>query len=456
MLGCGGLFAPTIRHHNGRFYVICTNASTTPAFKVDNFYIWTDDIWNGPWSDPVFFPFRGIDPSLFFEDGRAYVQGSFSLGMDKHPSCTIKQFEMDMETGKPLAEPVEIWAGHSRVDTEGPHIYRKDGYYYLLAAEGGTFEHHMLSIARSKNLWGPYESFGGNPIMTSDGKPGEYIQNIGHGELVEDSTGQWWAVVLGVRKANGSHPLGRESFLTPVEWPAGGWPIVSQPRSTFTAPAVVPCASPSEDARIQELFDKNTTATPRHLEYLHIRDPDPACYRLPAADGEGITLRPSLADLSQPTGTSTFVGKRQRSLDTVAEATLDLASISPGKTEIVTGLTVYKHHIHHISLQYEAKTGVVTFRGVNQVTGLSRVTGVSLAVSEDETRLNFKVQASATEYRGYVCAGSETGQGWTYLGSWNTADFTENEMTGPILGLFATSPRVSDGSNEVVFTKLDV
>lgn len=100
-------------------------------------------------------------------------------------------------------------------DSEGLHIYRKDGWYYLLIAEGGTFEHHMLCIARSKSIWDPSESYERNPILTLDGST-KYIQNTGRGELFQDSDGAWWAVVLGVRDEQGSSPMGRETFLTPV------------------------------------------------------------------------------------------------------------------------------------------------------------------------------------------------------------------------------------------------
>ncbi|UPL03276.1 hypothetical protein LCI18_014210 [Fusarium solani-melongenae] len=454
-LASGGLFAPTIRYHQGRFYIICTNASTAPKFKVENFFLWTDDIWNGSWSDPIPFAFRGIDPSLFFEDDKTYVQGAFSLGMGKHPSCTIKQFEIDIVTGKPLTEPKEIWAGHSRIDTEGPHIYQKDGWYYLLAAEGGTFEHHMLSIARSKDIWGPYEGFEGNPIMTSDGKPGELIQSIGHGELVEDATGQWWAVVLGVRKMHGSHPLGRETFLTPVHWPEGGWPLVSQPREFFKAPEVVPGGG----TRAQDLFEEKISKVPGDVDYLYIRDPEPKCYRFSNKEDGRITLHPSLTDLSQPSGTSTFVGRRQRSFDAVAEATIVLGTIRPGETHVVTGLSVYKHHLHHVSLRYEASTGRVTFYGENKTTGMSWDTGMSLIVLEGDMLLDLKIEASATEYRGYARVQSRnnsTIDEWTDLGSWQTVGFTANEMTGPILGIFANSPRESDRSRDVIFNKMDV
>ncbi|KAL2203662.1 hypothetical protein CC79DRAFT_1388281 [Sarocladium strictum] len=437
MLACGGLFAPTIRHHEGRFFIICTNATTNPVFRVQNFYIWTDDIWDGLWSNPVEFPFKGIDPSLFFEDGRAYVQGSFSLGMDQNPSCTIKQFEINIETGQPMSEPVEIWPGHSKIDTEGPHIYKRDGWYYLLVAEGGTFQHHMLSIARARSIWGPYEGFEKNPIMTSDGKPGEYIQNIGHGELVEDAAGRWWATVLGVRKRHDCHPLGRETFLAPVEWPVDGWPSISQPAATFTAP----------DKR----FDKRVASVNADVGFVYIRDSEPSNYQMPHGESKQIVLRPSLGDLSQSTGTATFVGRRQRALSAVTKATLDLAGSGGRDTDIIAGLAIYKHNLHHVLLRYDFKTRTVTFRGVNQVTGLSKEAGPSFVVGDSVGALQFKIETSDAEYHGFVSVDGPFEKGWQSLGTWQTSDFTANEMTGPVFGVFAHSSSEDDLSSEVVF-----
>ena len=223
MIAVGGLYAPTIRYHRGKFYIICTNVFDG---QFDNFYITCNDIGANEWSDPIHFEFHGIDPSLFFDDdGRSYVQGSHVFDYSKQPSCVIRQFEIDIETGKPLTEQRDIWGGHSKIVPEGPHIYKRGTWYYLLIAEGGTFEHHMLSIARSRNVWGPFESYEKNPILTADGTNSE-IQNVGHGELFQDEQGLWWAVALGVRNYDGIYPMGRETFLTPVDWPSGGWPTI--------------------------------------------------------------------------------------------------------------------------------------------------------------------------------------------------------------------------------------
>lgn len=127
MVASAGLFAPTLRHHKGTFYIACTNCfHHEDAWRYENFLVSCKDIVSGTWSDPLFFPFQGIDPDLFFDDdGRVYVQGSWQMDRLKQPSCTIKQFEIDVTSGKPLSEPREIWGGFARYDTEGPHIYKR-------------------------------------------------------------------------------------------------------------------------------------------------------------------------------------------------------------------------------------------------------------------------------------------------------------------------------------------
>jgi beta-xylosidase len=163
----GGLYAPTIRYNNGTIYVVCTNilhAENSDKGVAKNFIVSTTDIWSGVWSDPVYFEFDGIDPSIFFDDdGKSYMQGSASPG----PMTKIHLFEIDLQTGKKLSEEKKIWDGTGGIYPEGPHMYKKDSWFYIMISEGGTCEGHMITVARSKNIWGPYEPFQQNPILTA-------------------------------------------------------------------------------------------------------------------------------------------------------------------------------------------------------------------------------------------------------------------------------------------------
>lgn len=212
-----GLFAPTIRFHNGRFYVVCTDNT-----KDRNFYVYTDDP-HGEWSEPVDLHQSGIDPSLLFEDGTCYFT---SNGRDENNVPCIQQSEINIETGEIINGPHIIWYGSGGRLVEGPHLYKIGEYYYLIAAEGGTEYGHMETYARSSSPFGPFENYAKNPILTNRNQGDDEIQGTGHAELVEDYDGNWWMHFHGFRqlkKWRQFHTLGREGFLMPVLWDDSGW-----------------------------------------------------------------------------------------------------------------------------------------------------------------------------------------------------------------------------------------
>lgn len=432
MVASAGLFAPTIRHHQGTFYIVCTNCfHHEDAWRYENFIISCKDIESGAWSDPLFFPFQGIDPDLFFdEDGSAYIQGSWQMDRLKQPSCTIKQFEIDVASGKPLSEPREIWGGYMRYDTEGPHIYKKGAWYYLLVAEGGTFEHHLLSIARCRSVAGPYESFAGNPILTADGKD-EYIQNVGHGDLFQDEFGLWWAAVLGVRDQPGQ-PLGRETFLTPVDWPEGGWPRISQPTMKFYRHSLLQTGS------------KLTASNHDRNEFCYVRDPILAHYRLSQESRDLISLRATPNIPSSSTGTFTFIGKRQRSMKCVATTILELAGKDEESEDLIAGLVLYKDHLRYASIAYNSAASQVQLDISNSKSHGCQARAHK--VSPSIMRLGLKIAAFPEKYVFLYHDGLEAGGSWAELGVVDVQSLHAREFTGPVLGMFATG-----GNREAVF-----
>ena len=207
---CLNIYAPTIRYHDGLFYVIVTNVT---GDNHGNFIITAKDP-AGEWSDPIALPFPGIDPSLFFdEDGKVYY-----LGTDGG----IYLSEMDITTGAAIGETHRLWHGTAN-NPEGPHLYKIDGMYYLLLAQGGTEICHMAVLARSESILGPYEPCPHNPVLTNIGQS-LAIKAAGHADLVEDAEGNWWAVCLGIRPLAYPfrHNLGRETMLVPAKW-ENGW-----------------------------------------------------------------------------------------------------------------------------------------------------------------------------------------------------------------------------------------
>lgn len=224
-----GLFAPTIRYHDGLFWIICTLVDQRDGQRGGNFYVTATDP-AGPWSDPVWIDESGIDPSLFFDDdGRIWVHGT-RLAVDPlwHDQTEVWIRELDPVAGRLVGDEHVVWHGalENAVWAEGPHLYRVDGTYYLLAAEAGTEFHHAISVARADAVTGPYVGHKGNPVLTHRhlGR-GTDVVGVGHADLVQAVDGSWWAVLLAMRPYGGYHyNLGRETFLVPLVW-EDGWPV---------------------------------------------------------------------------------------------------------------------------------------------------------------------------------------------------------------------------------------
>lgn len=220
--GCrnsGGIYAPTIRYHKGTFYMITTNVTDK-----GNFIVHTDDI-RGEWSDPFWIDQGGIDPSLFWDDDdRCYYCSTGMLDGVRG----IVGFEINPKTGEILSEKKILSEGCGGQCAEGPHIYKKDGYYYLFIAEGGTEYAHRETVQRAASVWGPYTPCPHNPIISHRDYKKSEIHATGHVDLVDDANGNWWLVFLGIRRFSHAllHNLGRETFLAPVTWDENGWPVV--------------------------------------------------------------------------------------------------------------------------------------------------------------------------------------------------------------------------------------
>ena len=179
-----GIYAPTIRHHNGVFYMITTNVSDK-----GNFYVTSTNPLEG-WSEPIWVNQGGIDPEIFFdEDGKSYFLSNGDY---------IQMAEIDLQTGELLTESRNIWGGTGGRYPEAPHIYKKDGYYYLVLAEGGTEFGHKVTIARSRDIYGPYEANPANPILTHQKRWSETnpIQGVGHADFIQAHDSSWWCVFL--------------------------------------------------------------------------------------------------------------------------------------------------------------------------------------------------------------------------------------------------------------------
>ena len=254
----GGIWAPSLSHHDGRFWLVYTNMRTrTGPYKDMVNRLVTAEAIEGPWSDPIDLNSRGFDPSLFHDDnGRKWLVQILWDHRKNHPSFAgITVQEYDPAARALCGKPVNIFSKDLLI--EGPNLYKRNGWYYLLLAEGGTSWNHAVSLVRSRCLTGPYEADPEGVVLTSSGRPELALQKAGHGELVETPAGEWFLVHLASRPLTTPQgprcPLGRETCLQNVVWSDAGWLRLA---TGGTAPAItimgprhhpVPAGSPAAE-----------------------------------------------------------------------------------------------------------------------------------------------------------------------------------------------------------------
>ena len=351
--GNSGIYAPTIRYNNGRFYMVTT---VFPSRR--HFYVWTDNP-AGEWSEPVVIDFAigSCDPTLYFEDNKCYFLWK---------EGDIKICEIDVETGKQLGEIHHLGTGLGGRYPEGPHIYKKDGYYYLLLAEGGTEHGHHVNILRSKSLFGPYEANPANPILThfSMKMQNSPIQGLGHADLVQAPDSSWWMICLGYRTSGYlQHVMGRETMLAPVQWEQGCWPVVNRDGTLQTNMKcrTLPLVPMAKDP-IKEEFNYVKRKAPKDsyhslglpMGWMSLCNPDYTKYSLSERKG-WLRLYPSTTDLSQ-TASPTFVARRQTELKFSATALFDLSHLTQ---DMLAGLTAYAAPLNHYDVVVEKRNGKI-------------------------------------------------------------------------------------------------
>lgn len=411
-----GIYAPTIRYHEGTFYMITTNVTSGGNFMV------TAANPAGPWSEPIWLKQPGIDPSLFFEDGKCYMMSN--------PDNTIMLCEIDPTTGQQLTESKPLWQGTGGRWPEGPHIYKKDGYYYLLISEGGTELAHKLTIARSRDIYGPYESNPANPILTNCSMAGQnmQIQGTGHGDFVQDANGAWWVVFLAYRNFGGNyHHMGRETCLAPVEWGEGAWPVVNGGRPIDTQMAV--------DRKINQApasINEPTspiTAKPAP-EWIYIQNPIPANYQHQNGKLTLIAGNGTLTDNDRPT----FIGRRQEHARFMMEAEISAAAGTGG-------LTVYQINDGHADFCLTEEGEIAVRLQMKSVS--SDLYRMPIRLSADK-KVVMRVESDGEKYYfSYRFANDNRSHAAGSLECSLLSTETVGGFTGVILGMFADAGRLT-------------
>jgi xylan 1,4-beta-xylosidase len=394
-----GLFAPTIRHHDGTFYVI--NTMVDGRAKKGNFIVTAPHI-EGPWSDPFWLDDApGIDPSLLFDDnGRAWFVGNRPSPDRKYDGhCEIWLQELDIKTMRLTGPKHPLWDGALKRATwsEGPHLYKINGLYYLLTAEGGTGHEHSVVIARSDKVKGPYEGCPRNPILTHRQLGLEYpIVGTGHADLVDTAGGQWWMVLLAMRPYGGYfYNLGRETFLTPVGWEEG-WPVVN--------PGV---GRVEFESRAPDLPEQRWPDTPAcdhfespalGLQWNFLRTPREPSWSLDERPGHlRLRLRPQT--LAEPANPS-FIGRRQQHMRFTVRAVMEF---TPRSADECAGLALLQNDNFHFRFVVSGEKNPV-------VRLIKREKGGETILAERPApagKVYFKVAADGQEYGFYTAAECE-------------------------------------------------
>ncbi len=429
----GGVFAPTIRYHDGRFYMITNNNSTNK-----NFYVYTDDIY-GEWSEPIEIDMNGIDPSLLFDEGHVYA---LTNGQDDDGNWGIVQCEIDIETGAKLGETKCLWKGSGGRYIESPHMYRVGDYYYLMIAEGGTEYGHMVTYARSASPWGPFTDYAKNPVLTNRNKAPFLIQGIGHGDLIQNTDGHWYMVTLGFRQIGTWEPyhnLGREVYLTPVQFDPDGWFTCGDDGTT--APSYQIPGDFVQERKTEYTF-RNTDWS---IDWAYLRKYHPENYLLSDKSallrGTSITLE----DVDSPT----FLALRQKEfcMEVSAKVILEEGRMTSGqedgqsllKTVPSAGLTVYMCEDEHYDVEL-----AMTPRGLAAelrlcIGGIKHIHSMHLPKKEaNEKGAVLSIRSDHEKYEFYVQFASEERP--VFLGSGRTkylSSEVSGGFTGVMVGMYA-------------------
>ncbi|HEY7236386.1 MAG TPA: glycosyl hydrolase 115 family protein [Gemmatimonadaceae bacterium] len=401
-----GIFAPTIRYHDGTFYLITTCVDCGGNFIV------TATNPAGPWSEPIWLrDFDGIDPSLFFDDdGRAYiVNNGPPAEPPRYPGHrAIWMQEYDVRAHRMIGPRAVIVNGgvdlsKKPIWIEAPHILKVAGRYYLICAEGGTADQHSEVVFRSDSVRGPYVPYSHNPILTqrqlSPARPAP-ITSTGHADFVETSHGEWWSVFLGVRPYGPDLTnIGRETFMLPVTW-QGGWPTILDDTSTVPyvhrAPALAPNADSATSLGGNFVVRDEFTSPKLGAAWVMIRTPREAWFDLTSSPG-ALTIHPrsiALGERAQPA----FIGRRQQHAFATATTAMQY---TPRRDGDFAGLVAFQSDSFYYALGetlHDGKPVVRLVRRAGSRDGGGEVVLAESRLTKPNDTLYLRIQARGGQY----------------------------------------------------------
>ena len=427
-----GLFAPTIRYDEseGLFYCICTNVTFGGNFVV------TAKNPEGPWSEPHYIEGAdGIDPSLFFdEDGKCYYIGTHPNpeGCKYDGDWYIYIQEFDKKEFKLIGEAKNVWNGAMKGVhwPEGPHLYKVNDYYYIIHAEGGTGPEHAVSVARSRDVFGPYENNFCNPIFTHRHLGERYpIKYVGHADLFKTAKGDWYMIMLAVRPVKGFTTMGRETFMARVFWEKG-WPVVNPGVGILTNELNIdleeyePLEGENQLAGHNKAyaFDKMSLLGP---EFLTLRNPEEDMYRL--EKGKGLLLKCGQDYLTEK-GSPSFLSIRQDCHHFIAKWKLYTDNLFLGAR---AGIVLYQSNEYFLKFEISELRGKVVMckAGKEEV-----ITGVICS----DSPLLIELEVIGLQASIYIGSKSDEVQVVKNLDISSLSTETAGGFVGCTLGMYAT------------------
>lgn len=446
----GGIHAPTIRYYNGTFYIITTSMFKDPSEKLQgncNFIITAKDP-AGPWSDPHIIPGAGgIDPDLFFDDnGKVWYIGTCDPSDVYAPGIgSIYGQEIDLNKWKLVGERYRLWNGAcGGFCAEGPHMYKKNGVYYLMIAEGGTGFEHSEVIAASRNITGPFESNLRNPIITSRHlSKNNWVNSSGHADLVELADGRWYMVLLGMRNEDpeGRSNMGRETHLVPVIWEEDGrhwlkdrfwWPVCAPETGRVERVTATPFKGVQQE--YNDAFSDNFDSKKLNLEWNFIRAPYEYPYSLTARNGYlRLYAKPEVIKVG---GIFSWMGILQK--ETEFEYSVSM-NFNPKKEGVEAGISLVQLDNNYINMTIRKENGKAKL--VLTIARRSRNTDTEVFASRVldnyKGQIIFKVVSNNNEYNYYYSVDN----GNTFEHFTTTPDnlILCYSYSGARLGVYATS-----------------
>jgi xylan 1,4-beta-xylosidase len=455
-----GLFAPSINYFKGIYYLTCTLID-----RKGNFVMTAKDP-AGPWSDPTWLPeVKGIDPSLFFDSDKAYIVYNNDAPENKplyDGHRTIRTYEFDPINLKVIGKEIQLVNGgvdltKKPVWIEGPHIFKRENWYYLCAAEGGTSVNHSQVILRSKSATGPYVPYEKNPILTQrqlDPNRKNPITSAGHAELVEGPDGKTYAVFLAVRPYSGNYyNTGRETFIAPVNWTDDGWPIINPDHAEIQY---------SYTFDFKEKKQKNTPPQSGNFEYrtkfekkidpslLFLRTLDTSWFKLDQSNGLTMRLKP---ETCMGEGNPAFIGKRQQHLCASATTIMNFSTVSENEKG---GMLIFQgeYNFYYICKSISKNRPVIQlFKGNRSTKSMDLLTEKELG--NDSPAIYLQINANSDKYQ-FRYALSEGN--WQILQQNVDGKYLSTQEAGGFIGslfaLYATSSG-KQSTNIATFKWLD-